>query len=88
MSATGTDLIHRGELFLASAGMHNTAETWEWLMDAVLDGTIDLDNLPTDPATHGSIIDLFDAWADRPDALPELAAQAGTSTVLTSATTP
>lgn len=65
MSATGTNLIHRGEIFLASAHMHNTNESWDWLMEAVLQADVDLEALPATPEARGKVIDLFDDWADR-----------------------
>lgn len=60
----GDLLIIRGEAYLAAARMRNTADTWEWLMEAVLDGTVDLDVYPVTALDRGRAVDLFDDWAD------------------------
>lgn len=59
-------LIIQGENYLAAAGMHNSNEAWEWLMDAVDSGTVNLEAHPVTAADRGRVIDLFDAWADAP----------------------
>lgn len=64
MSATGNNLIRRGQIFMAAARIKNTSETWCWLMEAVNAQVVNLDNLPATPEARGQIVDLFDEWAD------------------------
>lgn len=64
MSAVGQAIVEGGEAYLKAARMKDTSETWDWVMDAAMAGTINLSQPPATAVERGAVIDLFDTWAD------------------------